>query len=149
MHPRQRLRTLENFYVSETKMLSMREKWVGYRRPNLSLIPDDWRAVRIREIAEFKSGGSLGLTMSDYKQVGTPAYTAEGQNGFVEPTEFDAKAVIVSSIGALCGKSFYTEGPFTTLANIQVIFGDESQVSNYYLWSLLNDRAYWAPYQTA
>ena len=87
--------------------------------------------------------------MADYQPVGTPAYTAEGQNGFVSVTEFDSKAVIVSSIGALCGESFYTDGPFTTLANIQVIFGDEQKVSNYLLWNLLNDRAYWAPYQTA
>lgn len=127
----------------------MREKWVGYRKPNLSLIPSGWSAVRIRDVASFKAGGSLGLTMSDYKPEGIPAYTAEGQNGFVPVAEFDAKAVIVSSIGALCGKSFYVEGPFTTLANIQVIFGDEQKVSNYFLWNVLNDRAYWAPYQTA
>jgi len=127
----------------------MREKWVGYRKPNSSLIPPDWTAVRIRDVASFKAGGSLGLTMADYKPEGTPAYTAEGQNGFAAVTEFDTKAVIVSSIGALCGKSFYNDGPFTTLANIQVIFGDEEKVSNYFLWCLLNDRAYWAPYQTA
>lgn len=131
------------------KMLPMREKWVGYRKPNPSLIPSDWTAVRIRDVASFKAGGSLKLTMADYKHEGTPAYTAEGQNGFAAVTEFDTKAVIVSSIGALCGKSFYNDGPFTTLANIQVIFGDEEKVSNYFLWCLLNDRAYWAPYQTA
>src|SRR4051812_5933107 len=111
--------------MSEMKLLPMREKWVGYRKPNLNLIPPDWKAARIRDVASFKAGGSLGLTMSDYKQHGTPAYTAEEQNGFAAVAEFDAKAVIVSSIGALCGKSFYAEGSFTTLANIQVIFGDE------------------------
>jgi type I restriction enzyme S subunit len=135
--------------MSEMKMLPMREKWVGYRKPPLNLIPPGWKAVRLRDVASFKAGGSLGLTMSDYKQQGTPAYTAEGQNGFTAITEFNAKAVIVSSIGALCGKSFYASGRFTTLANTQVIFGDEEKISNYFLWSLLNDRAYWAPYQTA
>ena len=135
--------------MSDAKMLPMREKWVGYRKPDRSLIPADWTVARIREVASFKAGGSFGLTMSDYVTEGTPAYTAEGQNGFAPIEEFDTKAVIVSSIGALCGKSFYAEGPFTTLANIQVIFGDEEKVSNYFLWSLLNDRAYWAPYQTA
>ncbi len=135
--------------MSEKKLLSLREKWVGYRKPNLALIPSDWQALRLRQVASFKAGGALGLTMSDYQATGTPAFTAEGQNGFVTATEFDTKAVIVSSIGALCGKSFYAEGPFTTLANIQVVFGDEEKVSNYFLWNLLNDRAFWAPYQTA
>jgi restriction endonuclease S subunit len=135
--------------MSELKTLPMREKWVGYRKPNLGLIPPDWTMARIRDVATFKGGGSLGLTMADYKSAGTPAYTAEGQNGFAAETEFDTKAVIVSSIGALCGKSFYNDGPFTTLANVQVIFGDEEKICNYFLWNLLNDRAYWAPYQTA
>ena len=40
------------------KMLAMREKWVGYRKPNLSLIPSDWSA-RICDVSKFKGGGSL------------------------------------------------------------------------------------------
>lgn len=135
--------------MSETKYISPRRKWVGYRKPNPALIPSDWQAVRVRDVATFRAGGSLGLTMSDYKESGTPAFTAEGQNGFVSVTEHNAKAVIVSSIGALCGKCFYADGPFTTLANVQIVFGDEAKISNYLLWSILNDRAFWAPYQTA
>lgn len=135
--------------MPEIKYIAPRRKWVGYRKPNPVLIPSDWHAVRVKDVATFRAGGSLGLTMSDYKASGTPAFTAEGHNGFVSVTEHNAKAVIVSSIGALCGKSFYAEGPFTTLANVQIVFGDEEKVSNYLLWNILNDRAFWAPYQTA
>jgi len=87
--------------------------------------------------------------MSDFKQIGYPAYSAEGLTGFVDQAEFKGPAVIVSSIGEKCGKCFYAEGEFTTLANVQVVFPNTDAIDPYYLWSLVNDARFWPRAQTA
>jgi len=111
-------------------------------------MPEGWQLKRLRELATFAPGGSLGLTMSDYRDEGFDAYSAEGQNGKVAVAEFDGPAVVVSSIGSLCGKSFLAEGKFTTLANVQVVFPKQGEVDPYFLWNLLNAEAFWPRAQT-
>jgi type I restriction enzyme S subunit len=123
-------------------------KWFSFRRPLPEEIPSGWEAKRLREMATFAGGGRLGLTMSDYVADGFDAYTAEGCNGKAPVAEFEGPAVIVSSIGSLCGKSFLATGKFTTLANVQVVFPDQSQIDPYFLWLLLNDQEFWVRGQT-
>jgi type I restriction enzyme S subunit len=123
-------------------------RWLGYRRTPAEHMPEGWQLKRLRELATFASGGSLGLTMSDYRGEGFDAYSAEGQNGKVAVAEFDGPAVVVSSIGSLCGKSFLAEGKFTTLANVQVVFPKQGEVDPYFLWNLLNAEAFWPRAQT-
>jgi type I restriction enzyme S subunit len=124
------------------------ERWLGYRRTPTELMPEGWQLKRLREIASFAPGGSLGLTMSDYRAKGFDAYSAEGRSGKVAVAEFDGPAVVVSSIGSLCGKSFLAEGKFTTLANVQVVFPKPGEVEPYFLWNLLNAEAFWPRAQT-
>lgn len=123
--------------------------WIGFRRPSPDDIPDGWKLKRLEEVATFSAGGRLGLTMSDYADSGFDAYSAEGQNGKVGVAEFDGPAVIVSSIGARCGKCFYPRGKFTTLANVQVIFPDAKELDAGFLWNLVNDERFWPRYATA
>lgn len=123
--------------------------WLGFRRPQPDDIPEGWKLKRLHEMATFSAGGKLGLTMSDYIDSGFDAYSAEGQNGKVNIAEFEGPAVIVSSIGAKCGKCFYAGGKFTTLANVQVIFPDSKELNPYYLWNLVNDERFWPRYATA
>ena len=108
-------------------------------------IPDNWSAVQITDIAKKISvGGKLGLTKSNnYCDEGFPAYSAAGQDGYVAEFEYDQNAVIVSSIGARCGKCFYATGKWTSLANIQLIFTDEEQCNSRFLWYLINDESFW------
>jgi type I restriction enzyme S subunit len=41
------------------------------------------------------------------------------------------------------------EGPFTTLANVQVIFPDKTKLNEVFLWNLVNDERFWPRYATA
>lgn len=123
--------------------------WRGYKHPKKLGLPDGWSTRQLRDFSEFAGGGRLKLTMSDYQQEGVPACSAEGFNGFVPEAEFERPAVIVSSIGERCGKCFLSETPFTTLANVQVIFPDLDEIDIYFLWSLVNDERFWPRNQTA
>lgn len=96
------------------------------------------------EFATIHAGGRLGLTGRDFAPVGVPAFGAGGQNGLLATAEYtDTDAVILSSIGARCGKCFLAQGSWTTLANTQVILPSPDIADAVYLWFALNDESRW------
>lgn len=107
-----------------------------------------WPTVALSEVAEIKQGGRLGYSSNDFVEQGTPAYGAGGLNGYLNVTEFDRPAVILSAIGARCGKCFYVAGAWTSLANTQLIFPDEQRVDPRFLWYALNGEEKWLRHGT-
>ena len=101
------------------------------------------RTVALDEIATIHAGGRLGLTGDDFVGAGFPAFGAGGKNGYVPIAEYKCPGIILSSIGARCGKCFYVDGAWTTLANTQVILPNPEQVDARFLWYQLNDELSW------
>lgn len=99
--------------------------------------------VALQSIAEIKGGGKLGLSGRDFVEDGFPAYGAGGVNGSVLTAEYRRPAVVLSSIGARCGRCFLAEGQWTSLANTQVILPDLARVDPRFLWYQLNDEGRW------
>ena len=106
-------------------------------------LPDGWHPRQLKDIARIYGGGRLGLTKSDYMDQGIPAYSAAGQDGYVDVVEGEEPSIILSSIGARCGKSFLANGPWATLANTQVITPDPEVADACYLIGLLDNEDYW------
>jgi len=100
-------------------------------------------SVRLQDCCEIVAGGRQGLTGKDFVNDGFPAFGAGGVNGLLESFEFDRPAVVLSAIGARCGKCFLAEGRWSSLANTQLIFPDPSRVDVRYLWYQLNDERSW------
>lgn len=79
-----------------------------------------------------------------YRTSGVPAYSAAGQDGFVEVAEFRNKdAVVLSAIGANCGRCFRAHGEWTTLANVQAIIPDAGTADARFLHYRVNRDDYW------
>lgn len=106
-------------------------------------LPEGWHTKQLKDIASVHGGGRLGFNKSDYVDHGIPAYSAAGQDGFVDVAEGEEPSIILSSIGARCGKSFLAEGPWATLANTQVITPDREVADASYLIGLLDNEDYW------
>lgn len=97
----------------------------------------------LQEFCRIVQGGRHRLSGSDFVPEGYPAYGAGGMNGFLSTYEFDEPAVILSAIGARCGKCFYTDGKWTSLANTQLILPDRDRADPRFLWYQLNDERRW------
>jgi len=97
----------------------------------------------LKDFCKIVQGGKLKLSGKDLKSEGFPAYGAGGINGYVETAEFNCEAIILSSIGARCGKCFHAEGEWTSLANTQIIFPDTDKADIKFLWHQLNDEKRW------
>lgn len=101
--------------------------------------------MQLRDFCSFVQGGRLGLTKQDhYRSSGVPAFSAAGQDGYVDVVEFrDTDAVILSAIGANCGRCFLATGNWTTLANVQVIIPRPSDAIAPFLHYRVNRDDYW------
>ncbi len=105
--------------------------------------------VLLNEIASVQQGGKMGLSGKHFVLEGYPAYGAGGINGFLPDYEFEGAGVILSANGARCGKCFYAEGRWASLANTQVILPDVDKVVPKFLWYQLNDEKRWRRAGTA
>lgn len=97
----------------------------------------------LSEIAIIVQGGRHRKSGLDFVSSGFPAFGAGGQNGFLDFAEFDTPGVILSAIGARCGKCFYAEGRWSSLANTQIIFPKPDLADAKFLWFQLNDENRW------
>lgn len=108
-------------------------------------LPQDWHARQLSDFCSFSQGGRLGLTKQEhYRSSGIPAYSAAGQDGFVDVAEFrEIDAVVLSAIGANCGRCFLAQGDWTTLANVQVIIPDAALADARFVHYRVNRDDYW------
>ena len=70
-----------------------------------------------------------------------PGFSASGQDIWVEKYDFDGEAIVVSAVGARCGRTFHATGKWGAIANtsaLRVITG-----SGKYFWYLTNQTGFW------
>jgi type I restriction enzyme S subunit len=109
-----------------------------------NLLPEGWVAKQLGVVCEIFGGGRLGLTKEkDYQSSGVLAFSAAGPDGYVEKAEVTGKdGVILSAIGANCGRCFFASGEWTTLANVQAIV-PKAEIDAKYLFYYVNRDRYW------
>jgi type I restriction enzyme S subunit len=100
-------------------------------------------SVTLSSVARILGGGGSKQSGLNFVDEGYPAFGAGGLNGLLPNWEYEDSAVILSSIGARCGKCFFPEGKWSSLANTQLIFPDLQRVDRRYLWYVLNDEGRW------
>lgn len=72
-----------------------------------------------------------------------PAYSASGQDVWLPEYRYSGKGIVVSAVGARCGKCFQADGKWNVTANTHVLLVDESIADYKYCWYLLNDENWW------
>lgn len=98
---------------------------------------------RLDEVCKIIQGGRQKFTGKDFVEEGYPAFGAGGHNGNLTSFEFDKSAIILSAIGARCGKCFFPTGKWSSLANTSLFFPDEKKADARFLWYQLNDEHSW------
>jgi type I restriction enzyme S subunit len=114
-----------------------------FKQTEIGELPEEWEVKKLGEIATIKQGGRLRLTKKDYVPEGYPAFSATGQDGYVPVYEYEGEAIILSSIGAQCGKCFYATGKWTTLANTQIIFVNPEIANTLFIFYQVNRPNFW------
>ncbi|MGE0675353.1 MAG: restriction endonuclease subunit S, partial [Methylibium sp.] len=87
--------------------------------------------------------GDTSVTKASYVHSGFPAYSASGPDGFLPYADFDRVGVVLSAIGADCGKTWLAKGKWSCIKNTIRFWSADPEVDSAYLYWLTSDPAIW------
>lgn len=106
-------------------------------------IPDGWSRVTLGEVAKVQWGDTT-LTKASYVEQGYVAFSASGPDGFLPHFQKDGCGIVLSAIGAQCGKTWLALGQWGTIKNTMSLWSlDEEQIGNEYLYLQCSGESYW------
>lgn len=115
-------------------------------------LPRDWRLLPLGEVAVTQSCNSKlikGRLSSEPAEGLFPAFSASGQDVWCSPAQHKGDAVIISAVGARCGKCFFARGEWSAIANTHILWPKPDVVDAQFLWRLVNDEEFWIRGQSA
>ena len=104
--------------------------------------PADWEEVRLGDHFDA-NWGNTAVTKSSYVDSGITAYSASGPDGFVNWHEHNDDGVVISAIGALCGKTWLARGKWTPIKNTIWIKSKSKTYSTRFLYHATSNPEIW------
>ena len=104
-----------------------------------------WPMINLGEVVLSKSGnGKIKGKLPD-KNDGSlfSAFSATGQDVFSDSYDYDEPGVVISAVGARCGKCFLATGKWSAVANTHILLPKKDKVLAEYIWLLVNDENFW------
>jgi len=114
-------------------------------------VPEHWEVKPLkRAVRRSVSGGELikGEMAAEPGEGLFQGFSASGPDVWVDEAHYSEPGVVLSAVGARCGKAFKADGQWTAVANTHVFFPAEGR-SRHYLWYLLNNEDFWEKGGTA
>ena len=110
----------------------------------LGEVPDGWVVCPPKRRMKAAAGGTLIKgSCSDEPCDGLfPGFSASGQNVWLEEYNYDCPAIVLSAVGARCGKAFKADGKWGVVANTHCLFPLRDSDRDY-LWYLTNQEDWW------
>jgi type I restriction enzyme S subunit len=119
----------------------------------MSELPEGWVQEPLVKHIMSKSGDSKIIKgkQSPKPQAGLfQGFSASGADVWVPEAHYQGKGIVVSAVGARCGKTFQAEGQWTAIANTHVLVPSiDCGVDFKWLWYLTNDEDFWIRSGTA
>ncbi|MFC3569680.1 restriction endonuclease subunit S [Paracoccus simplex] len=109
-------------------------------------LPQGWASASIHSFTRTRSGNSKLIKGKQAQAPADglfPAYSASGQDVWVPDPEHKGNAIIISAVGARCGKTFRAFGRWSAVANTHIVWPEEIAVDADWLQLLLNDEGFW------
>lgn len=106
------------------------------------LCPHDWTVTTLGDVANVQWGDTT-KTKSAYVERGYPAYSATGQDGALPYFDFDCTGIVLSAIGANCGRTWFVEGKWACIKNTIRFWSTDANVSNEFLFYWTQQPDFW------
>jgi len=101
-------------------------------------IETDYNITSLSDICSVDWGNTT-LTKKSFVDNGKYiAVSAAGPDGRIDTAEYKSPNIVVSAIGAKCGKVFYLDEPFTAIKNTIVLHDFQSSINEKFLFHVLN-----------
>lgn len=125
---------------------------MSFHKVKTDSIPQGWVATPLSDLVVTKAGNSKlikGKMHHEPARYLFQGYSASGADVWSDSFEYDADGVVVSAVGARCGKSFLAKGKWVAVANTHVVLPFEDAIDPEFLWYGINDEDFWIKSGTA
>lgn len=113
---------------------------------DLDDLPEGWELVQGHQVFLSRSGNSKlikGRLHSEQSDGRFPGYSAAGQDVWLDHWEHDGVAIILSAVGARCGKAFLATGKWSAVANTHIVWLMPAITIPAYAMLHLNNEDFW------
>jgi len=100
------------------------------------------RIERLGDISDLR-WGDTSTTKASYAESGYPAYSASGPDGFLPYADYNHVGVVLSAIGADCGKTWLAKGSWSCIKNTIRFWATDPDVDTEYLYWLTRNPSFW------
>jgi restriction endonuclease S subunit len=129
-----------------------REWFVHFRFPgyesvprvpsHLGEIPEGWEVRKLGTLADI-SWGDTSTTKASYVEQGYAAFSASGLDGKLDHYDFDRTGIVLSAIGAQCGKTWLARGKWSCIKNTIRFWSTDERVSTEFLFIATEGQDFW------
>lgn len=96
----------------------------------------------LKDVCEV-SWGDTNVTKASYVGAGYPAFSASGCDGFLPHFDHDGPGIVLSAIGAQCGKTWFTTGKWSCIKNTIYIKATAREADIRFVFYALSDPEVW------
>jgi type I restriction enzyme S subunit len=140
-------------WILETMARALYREWfVNFRFPGhkkirrvdsaLGPVPKGWEVKRLTDIADI-SWGDTSTTKASYVEEGYGAYSASGLDGKLDHYDFDRTGIVLSAIGAQCGRTWLARGKWSCIKNTIRFWSKDESVSTEFLFVATEGQEFW------
>lgn len=104
-----------------------------------------WPELPLKRLLRPVSPGAVAIkgSLADLDESeGYPAYSASGQDVRVEVPQFSTDGIVLSAVGAQCGKCFHARGAWSVVANTQPFLPTEKADARF-MFYVVNQSNFW------
>lgn len=113
---------------------------------NVSDVPENWRVVLLADAIKNRSGNSK-LIKGKLHEEPAPGrfqgFSASGADVWCDDFEHEGQAIIISAVGARCGKAFKASGKWSAIANTNITRPDLTLFDFDFAFLVLNNEHFW------
>ncbi len=103
---------------------------------------DRYQKVRLGDYTDL-TWGDTNTTKNSYAPDGYLAFSAGGPDGKLDHYDYDREGIVLSAIGADCGKTWYTSGKWSCIKNTIRFWSTSDALDNYFLFLATRDKEFW------
>lgn len=108
----------------------------------LGRIPQGWEVKKLGDIADI-SWGDTSTTKASYMEEGYPAYSASGLDGKLDHYDFDRIGIVLSAIGAQCGRTWLARDKWSCIKNTIKFWSKDDCASTEFLFIATEGQDFW------
>ena len=113
---------------------------------NVSDVPENWRVVLLADAIKNRSGNSKLIKGRLHEEPAAgrfQGFSASGADVWCDDYQHEGQAIIISAVGARCGKAFKASGKWSAIANTNITRPELSLFDFDFAYLVLNNEHFW------